>query len=56
MAAGLVWTVIRGVAAYRQAQALSWTPVLGAIIVLVTSLVARWLLLRVFGARQHPER
>jgi hypothetical protein len=41
--------VIRGVAAYRQAQTLSWTPVLGGIVVLVTSLVVRWLLLRVLA-------
>ena len=56
VAAGLVWTVIRGVAAYRQAQTLSWTPVLGGLVVVATSLVVRWLLLHLFRPRQRPER
>ena len=56
VAAGLVWTVIRGAAEYRQAQTLSWTPVLGGLVVLATSLVVRWLLLHLFRPRQRPER
>ncbi len=56
VAGGLMWTLIRGGAEYRQEHTLTWTPVLGGIVVLITSIVVRWLLLRVFGRGQHEQR
>ena len=56
VAAGVVWAVIRGITDYRQEATLTWTPLLGGIVVVVASSVVRWILLRVFGRRSRPPR
>ena len=57
-AAGAVWAAIRGVIDYRQEAALTWTPMLGGLVVVAISIAVRRVLLRTFGSRagQHKRR